>query len=109
MDFVAVADIARSNILAAQAPVTDEVFNIASGSETSLRELAAALLRAMDSDLQPEFGPARTVNAVSRRLADITKAAQRLGWKPELGLDEGLRDLVAWWRVAAGATPGPPR
>jgi nucleoside-diphosphate-sugar epimerase len=113
MDFVAVADIARSNVLAAQAPVTDEVFNIASGSETSLRELAAALLRAMGSDLEPEFGPARTVNAVSRRLADITKAAQRLGWKPELGLDEGLSDLVAWWRVASGppadALPGPPR
>jgi UDP-glucose 4-epimerase len=100
MDFVHVADIARSNILAAQAPVTDEVFNIASGTETSLRELAAALLAAMDSDLQPEYGPARTVNAVTRRLADIGAAADRLGWKPELDLQDGLRDLVVWWRAA---------
>ena len=40
MDFVYVEDIARANILAAQADVTDEVFNIASGTETSLNELA---------------------------------------------------------------------
>jgi len=101
MDFVHVADIARSNILAAQAPVTDEVFNIASGTETSLRQLADALLQAMDAgDLEPEFGPARSVNGVSRRLADISAAAERLGWKPEFGLQDGLRDLVAWWRTA---------
>jgi UDP-glucose 4-epimerase len=43
MDFVHVADIARANILAAQADVTDDVFNIASGTETSLKELAQAL------------------------------------------------------------------
>ena len=41
MDFVHVADIARANILAADADVTDEVFNVASGAETSLKELAA--------------------------------------------------------------------
>ena len=45
MDFVYIEDIARANILATQADVTDEVFNIASGTETSLNELAAALAR----------------------------------------------------------------
>jgi UDP-glucose 4-epimerase len=98
MDFVFSEDIARANLLAASAEATDEVFNIGSGTETSLLELAHALLRAMGSDLSPEFGPPRGVNAVHRRLADVSRATDRLGWKAETSLDEGLRLLVAWWR-----------
>jgi UDP-glucose 4-epimerase len=98
MDFVHVHDIARANILAAEADVTDDVFNVACGVETSLRDLAAALTEAMDADLKPEFGPARTVNAVTRRLADTSAAADRIGFRAEIDLAAGLRDLVDWWR-----------
>jgi len=91
-------DIARANLLAASPDLTDEVFNIGSGTETSLVELAHALLRAMDSDLPLQFGPPRGVNAVTRRLADVSRAAERLDWKAETGLDDGLRQLVSWWR-----------
>jgi UDP-glucose 4-epimerase len=103
MDFVHVADIARANVLAARADVTDAVFNIATATETSLRQLAYALLAAMDSDLEPVYGPARSVNAVTRRLADISAAADQLGWAPNIGLDQGLRELVAWWRAETAA------
>ena len=98
MDFVHVADIARANILAARADVTDDVFNIASGTETSLKELAEALSEVMKSDLAPEHGPARAVNGVTRRLAETGYAADKLGFRAELGLHEGLRGLVEWWR-----------
>jgi UDP-glucose 4-epimerase len=98
MDFVHVHDIARANLLAASSDVTDRVYNIASGTETSLLDLAVALLRAMDSDLEPEFGPERKVNGVERRLADISAAAADLGWHPEISLDDGLRGLVRWWQ-----------
>ncbi|MDI6101721.1 NAD-dependent epimerase/dehydratase family protein [Actinoplanes sp. NEAU-A12] len=98
MDFVHVADIARANILAAKADVTDEVFNIASSEETSLKDLAAALSAVMKSELAPEHGPARAVNGVTRRLADISLAEKKLGWKPELTLTAGLEGLVDWWR-----------
>nr|MDT0658407.1 NAD-dependent epimerase/dehydratase family protein [Micromonospora sp. DSM 115978] len=98
MDFVHVADIARANILAARADVTDDVFNIASGTETSLKGLAAALSAVMKSDLAPEHGPARAVNGVTRRLADTSAAAQRLGFRTEIELHEGLQGLVDWWR-----------
>ncbi|WP_395294623.1 NAD-dependent epimerase/dehydratase family protein [Kitasatospora hibisci] len=100
MDFVYTEDIARANLLAAAAPVTDRVYNIASSTEVSLRGLADALLGAMDRpDLDVEHGPARgTAGGVVRRVADISAAERDLGWKPELGLDEGLRRLVAWWR-----------
>jgi UDP-glucose 4-epimerase len=102
MDFVYVDDVARANILAAASKVSDEVFNIASGSETSLNELATALLKAMESDLRIEYGPERKVNPVSRRLADTSKAERRLGFKTEVSLDEGLRRLVQWWREQDG-------
>jgi nucleoside-diphosphate-sugar epimerase len=98
MDFVYVDDVARANLAAATAPVTDEVFNVASGVETSLRGLADALLRVMESDLEPEHGPERGVNPVSRRLADTSAARDCLGFVAEVDLDEGLRRLVDWWR-----------
>jgi UDP-glucose 4-epimerase len=102
MDFVHVHDIARANILAARADVTDTVYNIASSRETSLAGLALGLLSAMDSDLPLEHGPERKVNGVTRRLADISAAARDLGWKPEIGMDDGLRELVSWWRAETG-------
>jgi UDP-glucose 4-epimerase len=105
MDFVYTEDIARANLLAAESDATDEVFNIGSGTETSLRQLAEALLVAMGKDLPLEFGPPRGVNSVTRRLADISLAHKGLGWQPDVDLNEGLRRLVAWWRAerAAGA------
>jgi UDP-glucose 4-epimerase len=109
MDFVFTEDIAQANLLAAQSPATDQVLNIGSGTETSLTELAQALLRAMDSDLPLEFGAARGVNSVTRRLADVRLAGASLGWKAETGLEDGLRQLVSWWqdeRRAADARGG---
>ncbi|RCJ18245.1 NAD-dependent epimerase [Nostoc minutum NIES-26] len=98
MDFVYIEDIARANILAAKADVTDEVFNVASGVETSLNDLAYSLAKVMGSDLQPEYGPQRKVNPVQRRLADVSKAKKLLGFETEVSLEEGLRRLVSWWR-----------
>jgi UDP-glucose 4-epimerase len=98
MDFVYVGDIARANVLAANSDLTNEVFNVASGVETSLLELAEALLQVMDSDLAVVHGPARAVNGVTRRLADTSDARERLGFEAEVGLLEGLTRLVTWWR-----------
>jgi UDP-glucose 4-epimerase len=103
IDLVYITDIARGNLLAAVSDATDEVFNLGSGTETSLTELAQALLRVMGSGLEPDYGPERTVNPVPRRQADITAAAERLGWKPETGLETGLRLLTAW-RTRGAAT-----
>lgn len=98
MDFVHVRDIARANILAAKTDVTDEVFNVASGTETSLRELAQMLTRIMGGSHEPQFQPARKVNAVTRRLADTRKAERLLGFRTQVSLEDGLRELVSWWR-----------
>jgi UDP-glucose 4-epimerase len=98
MDFVHVEDIARANILAGRAESSDEVFNIASGVETSLNELADIMLKVMGSELRPEYGPERAVNPVPRRLADVEKARQMLGFSARVEIEEGLRGLVDWWR-----------
>jgi UDP-glucose 4-epimerase len=99
MDFVYVEDVARANILALEADISDDVLNIASGVETSLDELAGLLSKVMGSDKQPEHGPERKVNPVPRRFADIRRAGQLLGFQPRVSLEEGLRKLVAWWQA----------
>lgn len=105
MDFVYITDVARANLLAATADVTDRVYNVASGTETSLVELAQALLDVMGSDLEPEFGETRKVNPVARRLASTAAAAQDLGFKSEVTLAEGLAELVTWWQSARRDEP----
>jgi nucleoside-diphosphate-sugar epimerase len=99
MDFVHVKDIARANLLAAIAPTTDQVFNVASGTETSLNMLLDMLLQVMGSTLAPEHAPARKVNPVPRRLASTSAAREQLGFEASITLEEGLQSLVAWWQA----------
>ncbi len=102
MDFVFVRDVARAFALAAEADAPGEVFNIASGIETTLDDLARALLAAMDSDLAVEYGPVRKLTAVPRRLADTGRAREGLGFTAEVTLEQGLRELVSWWAAQTG-------
>lgn len=97
MDFVYTADVARANVLAAASGISQGIYNVASGTETSLLGMAEALLRVMGSDLTVEHGQARLVNSVVRRLADTTAARQDLGFTAEVELEAGLRELVTWW------------
>ncbi|MCD9196894.1 NAD-dependent epimerase/dehydratase family protein [Aeromicrobium wangtongii] len=98
MDFACTTDIARANILAAQSDVTEGVYNIASGSETSLLQLAETLSQVMGSTIPVQHGPERAVNGVARRLADVSAADRDLGFRTQVGLEEGLAELVTWWR-----------
>ena len=98
MDFVHETDVARANVLAALAPIDDEVLNIGSGSETSLMELAQELLQIMDSNLPVTGAEARKVNRVRRRLADTRRAESLLGFEPQMSLRAGLATFVEWWQ-----------
>jgi UDP-glucose 4-epimerase len=97
MDFVHVKDVAHSNILALLADVTDEAFNVGDQIETSLLELLETLLKVNNSQLEPVFKEANSVNPVSRRLADISKAQKLLGYQPSISLSEGLKSLTQWY------------
>jgi nucleoside-diphosphate-sugar epimerase len=103
MDFIYVEDIARANILAMKAPVTDRVYNVASGTETSLLGLWEAMQRVTGAyHLSPEFHPPRKVNPVPRRLADPSRAERELGFVARFPLEEGLRQLDTWRRQVLG-------
>ena len=99
MDFVYVEDVARANVLALTSEVSDEVFNVATGTETSLNDLARMLARVMERRIEPEYGPERKVNAVPRRLASTDKAERLLRFRASIGLEDGLKRLVEWWRA----------
>jgi UDP-glucose 4-epimerase len=99
MDFLHVADVARANILSAISPVSDVSLNVGSGTETSLYGLARQLARVMDRpDTKPVFREARAVNPVPRRLSDINAARRIIGFETTIPLEDGLRELVRWWR-----------
>jgi UDP-glucose 4-epimerase len=97
MDFVHVSDVARANVLAANAGIDDEVFNIGTGRETSLNDLASHVLAIMDSDLIVQHAEARRVNPVARRLADVRKARRLLGFEAQVPIETGLATFVDWW------------
>jgi len=99
MDLVHVEDVARANLRALLSELTGETYNVASGVETSLRTLAAALIEAMGADLKPEYGPERGVNPVSRRLGCTQKAERLLGFHARIPLKDGLKSLVQWWET----------
>lgn len=102
MDLIDVRDVARANLLAAKSDVTQGAFNIATGAEVTLIELAERLAAAMDRPgIEPVLQDERSVNAVARRLAATQRASEDLGFTAEITLDRGLRDLVGWWREAS--------
>jgi UDP-glucose 4-epimerase len=97
MDFVHVEDVARAYLLAMTTDVTDDVFNVGSGTETSLLELCRQLCEETGQpELEPIFMPARAVNSVTRRLAAVERAQSGLGFAARIGIREGLHDLVRW-------------
>ncbi len=97
MDFVYVRDIAKANVAALQADVTDEAFNIGNQEETSLAQLLEVLLKVNNSDLKPEHREENSINPVSRRLADIDKAKKLLNFTPSVTLEQGMKELTAWY------------
>src|SRR5882762_8831605 len=106
MDFVYVGDVARANLLAAQSDISDDVFNLGTGVQTSLNELCNLLLRLSGSSSQPEYREARSVANVQRRLAAVEKADRMLGFRTTVSVEQGLRELIRW-REAAKATAAP--
>lgn len=92
MDFVNIKDIAQANILALESDVENEIFNVASGMQTSIKELAEILIDSLGLKIQPEFNPRPVL--VTRRQADISKIQKMLGYKVTVHRDEGLRAVA---------------
>lgn len=112
-DFVYVDDVVRAGIMAlASAPPIDPV-NVGSGQATTIGELAREVLLAVHgpdwfaaeedkSSTGPIVFDETKPQAIPVRRVDISKAERVLGWKPEVGLVEGLRRTVEWMREQTG-------
>lgn len=105
LDFIHVRDVARANAVALESDHPHGVFNVGSGVETSLNELAGLVLKSMNSTLQPRYEPARSVSAVNRRCADTQRSANLLQFQSRVGLEQGIGQLVGWWQQQAMMSP----
>jgi len=95
-DFIHVADIARAlSVFATAAPAEGEVYNLASGHEVTIAELARLLLNALGSVAEARFDGVATPGNPLRWHADVTKS-RALGFVPSIPLDQGLKQVAAW-------------
>lgn len=97
VDLVYVEDVARANVMAMKSPVANEFFNVASGRETTLKELAYLLIKLQGKEdrLEPEF-QMMDLGLVSRRWGDPAKAREMLGFVTTTPVEEGMRRVIAW-------------
>ncbi|MGI3903982.1 MAG: NAD-dependent epimerase/dehydratase family protein [Janthinobacterium lividum] len=95
-DFVAVKDCAAANLCALRADAVDQFYNVGTGRRTSLRELAEMLLNLTGSNQPIQYAPRSQATLVRNRIGSPIRAERDLGFKAEVSLEEGLRDLIAW-------------
>lgn len=101
-DYVYVKDVARANLLAGSVAVSRgdrldvPAFNIGTGRETSVNDLAAHVGRALGREPAIEYAAARP-GELYRSCLDISKAARELGWTPQASFDEGMKALAGWF------------
>ena len=100
-DFISIEDVARANILAAKSDLTEGIFNIATGGETTLSDLSSLLLTLLKSpkSLKQIYKKEIGSPLPSRRFANIKKAQHELGFKPTVDLEEGLNRLIEWRKM----------
>ena len=99
-DFTYVTNVVDGVLRAAETPgVGGQVFNVATNSRVSLNELLATLKKIFGSQVEPIYKEARQGD-VRDSQADISKAQQLLGYQPTVGLEEGLRKTVEWYKQA---------
>ena len=99
-DFTYVTNVVDGVIRSAETPgVGGHVFNVATSSRVSLNELLAVLKKIFGSNVEPIYNDARAGD-VRDSQADISKATKMLGYRPTVGLEEGLRHTVEWYRQA---------
>jgi UDP-glucose 4-epimerase len=74
------------------------VFNIGTGKETTISELVDILSRLMGSTARPEHIDRRDIDNIRRRVLSIELIRTRLRWQPQVGLEEGLKRTIEWFR-----------
>jgi UDP-glucose 4-epimerase len=103
-DFTYVDDAVEATVMAGTSErALGEVFNVGTGVETRVNELAATLVRVTGVHVTPAHTDRRDVDNIRRRVVNIEKTRRTLRWVPEVTLEEGLRRTVEWQRSRADA------
>lgn len=98
-DFVAVRDVVRALLLAAEREeAVGETFNIGSGRAVSILEVARVLAHLLGLDLEPDITGRYRVGDIRHCTADISKARRLLGYEPKVALEDGMQVLLGWLR-----------
>lgn len=100
-DFLHVEDLCRAILLALEKEVAGEVFQVASGQETSVLELAALVRAVVGREVTVCHGPPLPGD-VQQSYSAIAKAKQMLGWEPQIDLRQGLFQVYRWFAEALG-------
>jgi UDP-glucose 4-epimerase len=103
-DYVYVGDCARANVLALETSIEHGIFNIGSGEGTSVNIIFGHLSELTDFHSAAHNGPAK-VGETRHIYLDATWATERLGWRPEVTLAEGLAKTVVYFRESESLTP----
>lgn len=98
-DFIYVDDVARGLLACAAAGDAGDVYNIASGAETTIRKLAELILELSGSTSALELGPQRPWDHSVLRFGSTEKAEQQLGFRAGISLEDGLRRTIDWTRA----------
>ena len=95
-DFIFVEDMARGLMACAVGGRSGEVYNLATGTETTILELASMINRLTGNKTPLDLRPARDWDRSGKRFASTDKAARELGFRAEIGIEDGLRRTVEW-------------
>ncbi|HUP59828.1 MAG TPA: SDR family NAD(P)-dependent oxidoreductase [Thermoanaerobaculia bacterium] len=99
-DFIDVLDVARANICAMQAGVTGQCYNVGRGIGTSVKELTELLIRLTGSNAGIHYEPAGQT-FVTNRIGSVEAAERDLGFRWQIGLEEGMKRLIEWRKADA--------
>lgn len=97
-DFIFVEDICRGLMLCALKGEAGEVYNIGSGVETTIAELAQKIITITDSHSELKMTPKRAWDTSGKRFASTVKSKEKLGFEAQIQLEEGLKKTVIWTR-----------
>ena len=95
-DFIYVEDIVRGLILCATRGNPGEVYNLASGIETTIFDLAKLVNRLTNNNTPIEFAPKRDWDNSGRRFGSTLKAKEKIGFEAQVGVKDGLRRTIKW-------------
>lgn len=100
-DFVSVHDIAQANLAVLENNKADyEVFNVGTGKPQTIKGIAEIIAKLYGTNIKPDIQNKFRVGDIRHCIADVQKIKKTIGWKPQVGFQKGIKELILWGRTA---------